>query len=136
VDRLFLDANVLFSAAYNPTSPLLVLWELKKALLFSSSYAVHEARKNLAVLRPDRVDILETLIAKLFLVDSPPGAPAPPEAASLPAKDVPILLAAMEAGASHLLTVDKKHFGLLYGQAVARTLVLTPGAYLRSLRNT
>jgi hypothetical protein len=82
------------------------------------------------------VDILETLIAKLFLVDSLPGALTPPEAASLPAKDVPILLAAMEAGAAHLLTVDKKHFGVLYGKAVAQTLVLTPGAYLRSRRNT
>jgi predicted nucleic acid-binding protein len=136
VDRLFLDANVIFSAAYNPASPLLVLWELKQVLLCSSSYAVHEARKNLAFLRPDRVGVLETPIAKLLLVDSLPGAPVPPEASSLPAKDVPILLAAMEAGASHLLTVDKKHFGLLYGRPVARTLVLTPGAYLRSLRNT
>jgi uncharacterized protein len=134
VDRLFLDANVLFSAAYNPTSPLLVLCQLKKARLFSSSYAVHEARQNLAVLRPDRLAVLGVLTAKLCLVDPRPGDTPPPEAANLPAKDLPILMGALAARASHLLTVDKKHFGPLYGQSVGETVVLTPGAYLRSWR--
>jgi hypothetical protein len=48
MDRLFLDANILFSAAYRPGTGLLRLWELKDALLCSSRYALEEARINLA----------------------------------------------------------------------------------------
>jgi predicted nucleic acid-binding protein len=47
VDRLFLDANVLFSAAYRANAGLLQLWKLKKVRLCSSRYAVEEARINL-----------------------------------------------------------------------------------------
>lgn len=45
--RLFLDANVLFSAAYRPDAGLLALWKLKNTVLCSSRYAIEEARINL-----------------------------------------------------------------------------------------
>jgi len=48
MDRLFLDANVLFSAAYKTESGPLQLWKLKNATLCSSRYALEEARINLA----------------------------------------------------------------------------------------
>ena len=47
MDRLFLDANVLFSAAYRPGAGLLQLWKLDNAVLCSSRYALAEARINL-----------------------------------------------------------------------------------------
>jgi hypothetical protein len=47
MDRLFLDANVLFSAAYKINARLLPLWELKNVTLCSSHYALQEARINL-----------------------------------------------------------------------------------------
>jgi predicted nucleic acid-binding protein len=72
------------------------------------------------------------LTSKVQVVDAPPNAPLPIEASALPQKDLPILLAAIEAKATHLLTVDKKHFGRLRGQTVQGVLVLTPGDYLRS----
>jgi len=132
VDRLFLDANILFSAAYSADSPLLELWQLKKVLLFSSAYALEEARRNLALLRPDCSSSLQRLTAKVQLVDAPPLAKAPIEARGLPQKDLPILLAAIEVRATHLLTADKKHFGSLRGKTVQGVLVLTPGDYLRT----
>ena len=46
MDRLFLDANVLFSAAYRPNAGLLQLWKLRGAVLCSSRYALEEARIN------------------------------------------------------------------------------------------
>ena len=46
MDRLFLDANVLFSAAYRPNAGLLQLWKLRGAILCSSRYALEEARIN------------------------------------------------------------------------------------------
>jgi hypothetical protein len=47
VDRLFLDANVLFSAAYRPTRGVARLWELERVELLTSAYAADEARLNL-----------------------------------------------------------------------------------------
>jgi len=47
MDRLFLDANVLFSAAYRPNAGLLKLWKLKDVVLCFSRYALEEARINL-----------------------------------------------------------------------------------------
>jgi uncharacterized protein len=48
MDRLFLDANVLFSAAYRPDAGLLQLWKLEDVALCSSHYAAEEARLNLS----------------------------------------------------------------------------------------
>jgi hypothetical protein len=47
MDRLFLDANVLFAAAWRPKAALARLWELGDAELLSSDYAIEEARRNL-----------------------------------------------------------------------------------------
>jgi hypothetical protein len=43
VDRVFLDANVLFSAAYRSDSGLLALWRRAGASLLTSAYAVLSA---------------------------------------------------------------------------------------------
>jgi uncharacterized protein len=48
MDRLFLDASVLFSAAYRAKAGLLQFWKLKNVALCSSRYALEEARINLA----------------------------------------------------------------------------------------
>ena len=45
--------------------------------------------------------------------------------------DVPILLAAIAARATHLLTGDLRHFGSYLGKRVEGILVLPPGEYLR-----
>jgi len=47
MDRLFLDVNVLFSAAYRPDAGLLQLWKIKNVILSSSAYALEEAPINL-----------------------------------------------------------------------------------------
>jgi len=129
VDRLFLDACVVFSAAYNPSSPPRRLWELGDATLLASDFVLEEARRNLAVLRPERLDDLGQLSEKLEIVVATLTA-VPPEAQRLPDKDFPILLAAVAGRATHLLTVDKKHFGSLSGKTIGKVLVLSPGEYL------
>jgi uncharacterized protein len=130
VDRLFLGACVLFSAAYTPGSPLRQLWKLEEATLLASPFALEEARRNLAVLRPDRLADLGRLAARLELVTAI-LTQVPQEAKRLPAKDLPILLAALAGRATHLLTVDKKHFGTLFGKTIGPVLIVTPGEYLR-----
>ncbi|MBI4702367.1 MAG: DNA-binding protein [Deltaproteobacteria bacterium] len=133
MDRLFLDACVLFSAAYSQTSPLRRFWELPDAVLLSSGYAIAQARRNISALRPDRLGDLEHLAGKLTVIEAA-RMPLPEQAASLPDKDAPILLAAMNAKATHLLTVDKRHFGALCGRTISGVLVLSPGEYLHQRR--
>ena len=48
----------------------------------------------------------------------------------LPEKDWPILLSAIRAKATHLLTGDRRHFGTLYGQTIGGVTVLRPADFL------
>jgi len=126
MDRLFLDANVLFSAAYHPGAGLLRFWKLKSVVLCSSEYALEEARANLATDAQRRS--LAMLAAKLEFFEAR-SAELPFEV-SLPEKDAPILLAAIAAGATHLITGDLRHFGPLFNKKIAGLTILTPADYL------
>jgi predicted nucleic acid-binding protein len=127
MDRVFLDANVLFSAAYQGSSRLLSLWKLDDAILITSRYALEEARFNLAddeqrarlTRFSDDIEFFEAGEREL------------PHRISLPEKDAPILLAAIEARATHLLTGDVRHFGPYFGKKIEGVAVLLPGTYIK-----
>src|SRR4030095_2985446 len=101
--RVFLDANVLFSAAYREGAGLLELWRTPDVRLITSWYAVEEARRNLD--GDERRARLDALLADVNVVAEGPDV-AIPVAVRLPEKDAPILRAALAAGATHLLTGD------------------------------
>lgn len=127
MDRLFLDANVLFSAAYKIDSRLLRLWNLRNITLCSSHYALEEARLNLD--NEDQRMRLAKLSGTLHLFEArqmhlPPGI-------FLPEKDIPILLGAVEARATHLLTGDVRHFHDYFGRKIAGITITRPAEYLR-----
>jgi predicted nucleic acid-binding protein len=126
---LFLDANVLFSAAYRSDAGLLRLWDLPDVKLITSDYAAQEARRNLAA--SDQRERLESLIARVRLITAIPEVDLP-ESLELPDKDQPILLSAIGAHATHLLTADYAHFGKLYGSTIGGVLVLPPSEFLRN----
>ncbi len=128
MDRIFLDANVLFSASYLENSGLVRLWRLDDAELLSSSYAVEEARRNLALDRPPALVRLERLMPRLTLVN-PPREMTLDRRIRLEAKDRPILLAAIHARAGFLLTGDVHHFGHLYGRHIEGVIILRPAQY-------
>jgi len=130
MDRLFLDANILFSAAYRPDAGLVQLWKLKDAILCSSHYALEEARINLTENIQRRR--LAKLARRIYLFDAAPR--ELPSGLSLPEKDVPILLAAMEAKVTHLITGDVRHFGPYFGKQIEGILVLSPADYLKKGR--
>lgn len=127
MDRVFLDANVLFSAAHRSGAGLLQLWKLDKAVLCSSRYALEEARYNLDE-EEQRVRLIKLSEAVHWF-----------EAAqrklrrgiSLPEKDAPIMLAAIQARATHLLTGDVRHFGQYFGKKIEGIAIVLPGQYLR-----
>jgi predicted nucleic acid-binding protein len=113
MNRVFLDANVLFSAAWRENTGLTPLWQLKETELVTSHYASEEARRNLESdsqrKRLTRLMGDVELVSDVLQGDLPLGV-------SLPEKDRPILLAAIRARATHLLTGDKQHFARLYGK--------------------
>lgn len=113
MDRLFLDANVLFTAAHNPGGKAAFLFDEQTAgawQLISSGFAIEEARRNVAAKQPGHVERLGELLENVVEVPEPAlrgGAIA----IELPDKDLPIFVAALAARATHLLTGDLKHFG-------------------------
>lgn len=124
---VFLDANVLFSAAYRPAAGLRRFWELEDVELVTSAYAAAEARSNLR--EADQRDRLRFLLALVRVVVDVADLPLPP-GVDLPPKDRPILVAAVRAGASHLVTGDVTHFGRYFGQTICGVLVLKPADFL------
>jgi predicted nucleic acid-binding protein len=127
MDRLFLDANVLFSAAYKPDSRLLQLWKHKDAVVCSSRYAVEEARFNLQDEMQQRA--LRNLSGTLQLFEAADR--LLPRGLSLPDKDAPIFLAAVAARATHLLTGDVQHFGKYFGSKFEGVAIMLPGEYFK-----
>ncbi|HVF01555.1 MAG TPA: PIN domain-containing protein [Rubrobacteraceae bacterium] len=131
MDLIFLDANVLFSAAYRSDAGLRRLWRLPRARLITSAYVAEEARRNL--MDPGQRRELEELLGSVEVV--PTAAPTDHPLFStmeLADKDRPVLLAAIGVGATHLLTGDVRHFGSCYGKRLEGVLVLPPGEYLSS----
>jgi uncharacterized protein len=127
--RLFLDANILFSAAYRDGSPALLLFELAAADLcnvLTSAFAWDEARRNITLKCPQRTTILDILRGQLEYAPVPDtSAIANAAQQGLPEKDAPILAAALVAKVDILVTGDRTHFGHLYGKAIGGVQVLT-----------
>jgi len=128
VDRLFLDANVLFSAAYREDAPLRRLWRQPRAELITSAYALVEAERHLDATQRRR---LADVVEKVEIVPDAPADDLPPGIA-LRSKDAPILAAAIAATVTHLITGDRRDFGKHYGELIGGVLILPPRDYLES----
>lgn len=126
--RLFLDANVLFSAAYREDAGSGQLWELPGATLLTSGYALEEARRNLET--DEQKQRLARRVDELEVV-AEAGPTEVPEDIDLPEKDRPILRAALRSDATHLVTGDRTHFGPFYGDEIEGVRVVRPADLLR-----
>lgn len=140
MDRLFLDANVLFSAAYRRNAGLLQFWKLRDVILCSSHYALEEARINSNnEAQKSRLSRLARSIQLFNATDRqlPVDVSAPdPLGVSLPNKDWPIFFAAVAARATHLITGDLRHFGPYFGKTIQGILIITPALYLKARRRS
>ena len=133
--KLFLDANVLFTAAHNPTGKAALVIELQARAswaLATSAYAREEALRNIQRKAPDAQDRLRAILKDIELVEHRPNLEFP---TGLVEKDRPIFQAALGCGASHLLTGDLKHFGPLMNrpEATSGVHVQTVAEFLESL---
>jgi uncharacterized protein len=131
--RIFLDANVIFSAAQS-TSNLAKLIELvlQQHTAVTSDFALEEARRNIELKRPQWKEGFAALVPRLELAASVQF-DLPVE---LVEKDRPILCTAIRSQCELLVTGDRRHFGELYDQTVAGvTIVSTLGLAERLLGN-
>jgi len=103
------------------------LWKIKNVILCSSAHALKEYRINLE--EENQWSRLRQLAEVVHLFEA--SEQKLPQGISLPGKDVPILLAAIEARATHLLTGDIRHFGAYLGKKIAGIVIFPPGDYLR-----
>lgn len=113
VVRVFLDANVLFTAAHNPNGKAAFLISLGSTSLLqlaTSAYAQEEARRNLERKYPDCMAEFTRQLRAIRLVPDQPTVPLP---ADLAEKDWPIYRAAHACKADVLLTGDLRDFGFL-----------------------
>jgi predicted nucleic acid-binding protein len=130
--KIFLDANVLFSAARS-AGPMRALIELAQARgheCWADAYVVEEARRNLAIRSPAAIADLEALSGALLLAPTPtldlPADAAREGGFEVPEKDRPVLAAAIRLRCDLLVTGDRTHFGRFYGRRLAGVEVLAP----------
>ena len=121
--KVFLDANIIFSASqiHSPS------WQLLEKLSVHATLVTHpgvweEVERNLLSKRAAWSSGLDYWRARI--AQSQGLVPCPD--VGLPAKDAPVLAAAIASHADFLLTGDLKHFGHLYSQTVQGVLILSP----------
>ena len=127
--RVFLDANVLFSAAKSDGAVRHLLTLLFDAghECWADEYVVAEARRNLHAKGANALGDFHSLLKRLHV-----GTAAAPirsmraQVAWLPEKDRPVLAAAIGLRCDVLVTGDRTHFGSGYGKAFAGVTIHSP----------
>jgi len=105
--RVFLDANILFSASLKTHTSFDRFWLMRGLILLTSPYVADEARRN--AVHGEQISKLESLLEQMHAVSDVPAGHLP-SGILLPAKDAPVLAAAAHAGADFLITGDRHHF--------------------------
>ncbi len=136
--RVFLDANILFSAARaaGAMRELLRLLQGQGHVLLADSYVLEETRRNLGAKEPASALVdLERLTLAVQI--------HPTQAISeatvidwLPAKDRPVLANAIALQCDALVTGDKTHFGAGYGRSFSGVTLYSPAQLAEKLLGT
>jgi|SRR5690625_5111495 len=134
--RFFLDANVLFTAAISERGASRAIIDLAQAgrcTVFSSAFAFDEAERNIRSKRPAG---LAAIVSFSRIVETVPEADVAMvawAATHVPAKDAPILAAAVAARVDVLVTGDRRHFGSYFGRLLQTVTVMPPREALEAL---
>lgn len=139
--RVFVDASVLFAAAYSTTgsSREVVRFAIEGSVqVVLGEYVLEEAERNLALKAPAALRAFRELIELIApeVVGRPTASELSEAAAYINVKDAPVIAAAVKAGADCLVTWDRKHFIDVPGVAMkSGLLILTPEELLTRLRH-
>jgi predicted nucleic acid-binding protein len=130
--RVFLDANILFSAAKSDGA----VRRMVRLLLqgghecVADTYVLAEARRNLTAKGTDALDALEALTQEVNVATRMHGNAPAKVLAWLPDKDRPVLAAAIALGCDTLVTGDRTHFGAGYGKSFAGVTIHSPSSLI------
>lgn len=128
--KLFLDANVVFSAAHREegrAQELIALAAAKRHTVVTSRHALEEARRNLDVKSRGFEERLARLLERVALVGEAPSALVEwARTEGLPLQDASVLAAAVHASADLLVTGDARDFGPLYDRSLRGAKVVSP----------
>jgi uncharacterized protein len=120
---VFLDANILFSAAKegNLIGKLLSVIVAHGTCL-TNQYAIEEAKKNITSKRYGTIEELQRVLSLVTIGNQLLyRVPVP-----LKDKDIPILAGAIALKSTHLLTGDMKDFGCYMGSVIEGVRIVTP----------
>ena len=126
--RVFLDANILFSAAKSSGAIRQLVDQIQICghECVADEYVIAEARRNLEQKFPAARPDFENLLRAISRLASPPALSIPSLDLLLPEKDRPVLASGIQHRCQVLLTGDKTHFGRLYGQTIAGVFIYSP----------
>ena len=126
--RVFLDANILFSAAKTEGAVRHMFNLLADARheCWVDDYVVIEARRNLAAKSPAALAFLEALLKRTRISTAQAPGPEFKLVNWLPEKDRPVLAAAIRLRCDVLVTGDRTHFGAAYGKVFSGVAIHTP----------
>lgn len=135
--RVFLDANILFSAAKSAGAERALLQLLidRDHECWVDEYVVAEARRNLQAKGPDALVALDARLPLLRRAGTPRSliTSAGRDLDWLPEKDRPVLAAAIRLRCDRLVTGDRTHFGVGYGRSYGGVRVCSPRQLLDDL---
>lgn len=133
--RVFLDANILFSAAKSDGAvrQLLRLLLERGDECWVDAFVVTEARRNLAAKGRDALLVLDALLSHLRNAPALSSDASPTNTAWLPEKDRPVLAAAIRLRCDALVTGDRTHFGAGYGRTFAGVTIYSPRSLAEAL---
>jgi len=100
----------------------------------ADEYVIEEARRNLLANAPGRIPALESLLPRLKAVRTRHMDPALEASLRLlPAKDRPVLAAAILGRCDALVTGDRTHLGALYGRTIHGVTIHSPRSLAEAL---
>lgn len=126
--RIFLDANILFSAAKSQGAVRRLGDLLAEAghELWVDAYVLEEARRNLAAKAPGATATLERLARRMKGTQTVRVDAALESTLPVHARDRPVLAAAIHCRCGALVTGDSTHFGALCGKEIHGVAVHSP----------
>ena len=131
--KVFLDSNVIFSAAYSgkEKSRSYLFFELQTLniiKIYISNLVKFESIHNIKIKKPEKLDFLNELLSKADIIEDVDVYYE--FAKNLPENDKIILSSAIYRDIDFFITGNTKDFLTFYNKKLKNTLILTPKDFL------